>query len=321
MLAKENLNLMTIDYFVKVAENGNITKTAEKLFITQPVLSRLIQRLEKATEIKLFDRMKYGVELTEEGKRFYEYCKVLDGNVLAFCNNVAGLNGTHFYNLRVGYQKSSEKLMMYANSSYIREYPNSTLSIKHQGGENFKDMLRSHKLDIAFTAEGECMESETDLSYVHMLSLPQMLMVSKNNPLAQKRTVHFSKLRDEKWILPSLESLPEKMHMILRYCRLNNFEPNVIGYEHNYTNYIIGVVTNNAIAILPYMEDAALTNPQITFIPLDGFPGVQDIGVMWLEKEQNPAIQSYVENARTNAKRLSEALPVNFNALFHRQRA
>jgi DNA-binding transcriptional LysR family regulator len=56
-----------------VAKNGNITKAAEELFVTQPSVSMSIKLLEEKLGCNLFIRLPKGVKLTNEGKVFYSY--------------------------------------------------------------------------------------------------------------------------------------------------------------------------------------------------------------------------------------------------------
>lgn len=71
---------MNIDFelyriFYTVANNGNITKAAEELMISQPAISKSIKNLEDQLGGQLFIRTKRGVILTDEGKEFYKYIK------------------------------------------------------------------------------------------------------------------------------------------------------------------------------------------------------------------------------------------------------
>ena len=71
---------MNIDFelyriFYTVANNGNITKAAEELMISQPAISKSIKNLEDQLGGQLFVRTKRGVILTDEGKEFYKYIK------------------------------------------------------------------------------------------------------------------------------------------------------------------------------------------------------------------------------------------------------
>ncbi|MFQ7451764.1 MAG: LysR family transcriptional regulator [Flavonifractor plautii] len=64
-------------YFVTVAEQGSINKAAEKLFITQPNLSKAISNLENELKVRVFNRTNKGVALTDGGKKLYQYARTI----------------------------------------------------------------------------------------------------------------------------------------------------------------------------------------------------------------------------------------------------
>ena len=73
------MTLKQLRYIVTVAETGNITEAAGKLFIAQPSLTSSIQELEKEFGIRIFERGKKGISLTKEGEEFLGYARqVLD---------------------------------------------------------------------------------------------------------------------------------------------------------------------------------------------------------------------------------------------------
>lgn len=64
------MKLSTLKYFVDVAEQGNFTKAAQKLYISQPTLSRRIQELEAEIGVELFIRHRHALELSSAGEQF-----------------------------------------------------------------------------------------------------------------------------------------------------------------------------------------------------------------------------------------------------------
>ena len=61
------------EYFLTIAEEGSISKAAERLFVTQPSLSKYLRRLEEELGIQLFSRDSYPLQLTEAGKLYKDY--------------------------------------------------------------------------------------------------------------------------------------------------------------------------------------------------------------------------------------------------------
>src|SRR2546422_2442453 len=64
------MELPQLRYFVSVAEEQSVTKAAESLRVSQPAVTRQIHKLEGEVGMRLFNRSKSGMELTEEGKCF-----------------------------------------------------------------------------------------------------------------------------------------------------------------------------------------------------------------------------------------------------------
>ena len=62
------MNFKQLNYFLVVAEEGQITSAAKRLFVGQPALSYQLKQLEEELGAKLFIRQPYGIELTEAGK-------------------------------------------------------------------------------------------------------------------------------------------------------------------------------------------------------------------------------------------------------------
>ena len=62
------MELRVLEYFIIVAKEGNITRAAERLHITQPTLSRQLSDLEKELNTQLFIRGKRSIVLTESGQ-------------------------------------------------------------------------------------------------------------------------------------------------------------------------------------------------------------------------------------------------------------
>jgi DNA-binding transcriptional LysR family regulator len=71
----EAMTLKQLRYIVMVAEVGNITEAAKKLYISQPSLTHAIHLLENELGIILFARNKHGISVTPEGTRFLRYAR------------------------------------------------------------------------------------------------------------------------------------------------------------------------------------------------------------------------------------------------------
>lgn len=78
------MNIHQLECIVEVANCGSLTQAAQKLFLSQPGLTKLVNRVEKKYNLKIFNRTPRGVELTAEGKDFVYYAKGLIKNANVF---------------------------------------------------------------------------------------------------------------------------------------------------------------------------------------------------------------------------------------------
>ena len=65
------------EYFLTIAEEGNISSAARKLFVSQPSLSQYLKRLETNLGVELFDHTRYPLQLTYAGERYLAYVQDL----------------------------------------------------------------------------------------------------------------------------------------------------------------------------------------------------------------------------------------------------
>ena len=165
-----NVDLELYRVFYTVAKHKHMTKASEELHISQPAISQSIKKLEDQLGGTLFLRSNKGMELTEEGKMFYEYVK----GALELINNAEN-EFTSFKDLskgeiKIGCSTTLTKLvLMDALKHYHHDYPNINISITNDLTSNLINDLKLGKLDFVIFNESNIKETNLCLNKIKEL--------------------------------------------------------------------------------------------------------------------------------------------------------
>lgn len=135
--------------FESVARNESISKASEELFITQPAVSQSIKKLEDSIGGELFNRTKFGMRLTSEGKIFYEHIK----KGLDYIENgervFTSLKNLEVGTIRIGASATLTKhiLMPYLRQ-FHKKFPDITIEIVNHLSSTLVSMLKNGLLDL-----------------------------------------------------------------------------------------------------------------------------------------------------------------------------
>ena len=165
-----NVDLELYRVFYTVAKHKHMTRASEELHISQPAISQSIKKLEDQLGGILFLRSNKGMELTEEGKMFYEYVK----GALELINNAEN-EFTSFKDLskgeiKIGCSTTLTKLVLInALKDFHLDYPNININITNDLTSNLINDLKLGKLDFVIFNESNINETNLNLSKIKEL--------------------------------------------------------------------------------------------------------------------------------------------------------
>ncbi len=165
-----NIDLELYKVFYVVAKNKHMTKASEELHISQPAISQSIKKLEDQLGGTLFLRSNKGMELTEEGKMFYEYVK----GALELINN-AEHEFTSFKDLskgeiKIGCSTTLTKLILIdVLKDFHKTYPHINIQITNDLTSNLINSLKLGKLDFVIFNESNIKETNLNLEKIKEL--------------------------------------------------------------------------------------------------------------------------------------------------------
>lgn len=149
-----NLNLYK--FFCAVAEEKNISKASEKLFVSQPAVSFSIRELEKELNQQLFVRKSKGVELTAFGKILYSQIKdcvdkfdKIEQMAFRFSKLDQGI-------LRIGACTSNvNQILMEYLTEFAKKYPNVQIVMERDNDDRLLQRLTENSLDMIFVDKSD----------------------------------------------------------------------------------------------------------------------------------------------------------------------
>lgn len=140
----------TLRYIQAIVENGNLTRAAESLFISQPALSRYLGRVEQSLGVQLIDRNSRPLTLTVEGQRYHEYLVSARSLRTALENDLADMSQISAETVRLGATSwRSAFLLPRVIPRVLQDRPNLQISVFGLSNADLMSRVRSKSLDLA----------------------------------------------------------------------------------------------------------------------------------------------------------------------------
>jgi DNA-binding transcriptional LysR family regulator len=146
------MDLRQLRYFIVVAEEGHVTRAAERLGIQQPPLSQLIKTIERELDVQLFHRRARGVELTDAGRTLLDSARTvlaqLDRAVETTQRTARGEQGR----ISVGVTPSGpfHPFVPSVIRGFREAYPLVSLTLQECHSDELLEHLRNERIDAAF---------------------------------------------------------------------------------------------------------------------------------------------------------------------------
>ena len=271
-----------IKEFLILSELLNYYETAERLYITQPTLTKHIQRLEKDIGAPLFSRSTRHVELTEFGKAFIPYArKMVDAQ-----NEYMAIVDTQLAKKKNVITIASFPVMdQYAISQKIGKFKSLNPDINIKVFESFDTdpytLLKNGQCEFSFVREDDRPPEDAYLRY-HYAEEELVAVLNKNHPYARHKKIALSLLSDEEFFLAQTKTRLYKY--CIDACRKAGFEPNVTFTGHRLENIIKFVSEGLGVSLLMRRQAEYLLTKDVRIVEIT--PGYKTYVNLVYEKSQ-----------------------------------
>ncbi|MBB3085326.1 LysR family transcriptional regulator [Geodermatophilus sabuli] len=273
------MELRHLRYFVSVAEELHFRRAAQKLHIAQPALSKQISALEHELGVRLLDRDRRGVLLTEAGRVFLsEAVEVLaraDGAVDRARAVVRGEVGR----LAVGFiQPALADLLPRSLRAFRRHHPGVVLSLSEETSRTALEGITDRSLQLAFVRLPVAPRPELRTEVVS--EEPVLLVVPRGHRLAERSSVRLEEVAGEEVILVGRSVEPGLHDYYVTACNRAGFSPRV-AHEVSSTSIALGLVAGGlGIAFAPASARLAAQGT-VAHVPLEDGDLTLTMGALW----------------------------------------
>ena len=210
--------------FLELVKEQSYIAAADKLFISQPTLSRHIKKLEEDLGYVLVDRNARKFQITPEGEVFLPYAKRIVELEAESIKAIAKQENADIPVLRIG---TIPSMVPYGITDLLADFhtrfPNIDLVVSEMGYAKMLEAVREDRCEFAIVREVP--GSQDEYNRIEMGRDRMVAVLLEDHPLAREKQLHLIDLKEEKLLLPAKDS--SLYQFCVNACRTAGFEPKV----------------------------------------------------------------------------------------------
>ncbi|WNV87190.1 LysR family transcriptional regulator [Umezawaea sp. Da 62-37] len=277
------MELRELRYFVTVAEELHFGRAAVRLHMSQPPLSRAIQRLEAELGAPLFTRSAAGVALTPVGAVLLDESRALLGQAERARARVAAAAGTATITVGILGDSTDQDATMLA-AAYRRKHPGVDVRVRDTDLTDPTCGLRAGSVDVALT---RAPFDETALAVRELRADPVGAVLRADDPLARRAHLELADLAGRRWF-----QFPHGTDPIWQ-AYWNGGAPREGPVVRVVQECLQAVLWNGTVGIAPLGHDQP---DHLSVVPLTDMAPSRVVAA-WNEGDTNPLIRSFVQIA------------------------
>ncbi|MFI6866105.1 LysR family transcriptional regulator [Nocardia sp. NPDC050406] len=291
-----DINTRLLRYFAVVAEEGNLTRAARRLFIAQPSLTKQIQHLENQLGLTLFTRSRSGMALTEAGAALAQHAETVLGSwdLALAAAHTADRHGVR--TLRLGFvPMAANELTRRILTDFTGRIPDWRIVLRQFEWSDPTAGLATGDSDVALLrlpAPGlDGFDTEV------LFSEPRVIALPCTHHLAERERLDFGELLDEPFVAIPVEAGAWRDYW-LGVDERGGHPVRIGAIAHNPEECLSAIASGQGLAIMQAAAERFYQRPGVVYRPVDGL-GPSEVGVAYPTRRRGePAIRAFVESCR-----------------------
>lgn len=296
------MELRHLRYFVAVAEELNFTRAAEKLRLAQPSLTRQIHNLEDELGVRLLDRTRNQVSLTEEGKSFLIDAKRLVALSLESISAVKRFSRGESGQLNLGYLfKFNFDLLPATLTTFYENCPEIAVNLFDMSPAEQLSALMARKIDLGFVGlrPATSDQSAEELVWECVASHSVVVVLPAHHPLTKKTKLKRTDLKSLFFVTMSEETHPGSRDWLFGLCQEVGFTPRIL-QDVELESGIMTFVAEGLGVTLAREQIKKLHHPGVVFRPLEKEVKAE-YWIAWHRENRSKALLQYIEVVKAEA--------------------
>jgi DNA-binding transcriptional LysR family regulator len=286
------MELRHLHYFKAVASELNFRKAADRLFISQPGLSRQIRQLEEELEVVLFYRDQKSVSLTAAGSFLKGEVDFLLNHLETIKGQLSQIQAGKIGELRIGFLGSASNQIIPRLVSRLNTFqPLISVNLEELSNSIQVEMVQKDKLDLGFVRLASVPEG---LEMKKIARDTFSLVVPKNHPIQAANFVSMDQFKEESFVLFSSDYSNFYYEQIIGICRDAGFLPKIQHKSVHALTIFKLVESGLGVAIVPTsIQEGYEIN--VRFMEIPNIRQFTELAVIWKTSNRNPVLAQVLE--------------------------
>jgi DNA-binding transcriptional LysR family regulator len=284
--------------FTVLAGHLHFGRAAKALHVSQPALTKQMQRLEEALGGKLFERGKYGTMLTTFGARFVPQATELVASFERLLANAQKEAQGRGGRLSIGFGYSTYELVPQLIVKMRAREPGIEISLRDMSTSEQITNLQDGRIDVGF-ARLPLPAATPDLETRTVLSGNLALVMRLDE--TQRAIATLADCHEMPFVMVSKERSRGLYDLILKLCAQHGFHPHIIQEVWEITTALALVAAGMGLSIIPELSWSRQF-AGLRIHPLQERAASWTVGAVWRRRDSNPALRRFLDLLRSEVK-------------------
>ena len=290
-------------YFVAVAEELSFTRAAIRLHLSQPPLSQQIQSLEQDLGVRLLERNKRNVALTEPGKIFLEQARQILNKADEARSHVLAAAAGHSGILRLAYtvSVSFHPAMPQVLLRYRQIAPNVHLQLAEMYTEPQFAALLAGQIDVGFVRSEPQHAQDARGLRLHVIDRePLLLALPTGHALAGRSSLRIIDVADDAFIAQPRELAATLYDSLVKLAAKAGFEPRIFQQAQHINGLLALVAAGLGLALVP-ASMRAVRLAGVSYVALEDSDAYLLLAVACRAEDDAPALRRFMSTVAESA--------------------